>query len=396
MDKNLAKEERTLVQGIFYYIGIILNYKVMIIIISIIGTLAGLAFSIASLKLPAEYNPLPNTYMASAVLVLDQPDNSGAYSLLDSFGMQGGGVNNFNMIVQNVITSRNFVNSVADDLNLKELDRFELSTYLDLRRFLLGNLNYRYNEDTGALTFSFVDISPELARDVLNTFISQLERWYQEEGGSRSAQQLQSMEKSLNEINSRITSLQADILDFQQTYGFLTIADLARAQNDNINQLRGDLMNIELQLKNFSSFSRFEDPEQIRLRTERDNLLEMIRQIENGISSGIKIYPKKSELPALSLQLTKKTVDLQIQERLYAVISENYEVARLAAVSEQPFFVLQEAITPEEKYGPRRSMICLGAAAGSFFGSIFLALVLHLFRSIFSNPELIRLLKGKK
>ena len=68
-------EERSLIEGLLYYLSILLRYKWMIVGITAAAAVAVVIFSIVTLRLPTDRNPLPNHYTANAVLLVQSEDS---------------------------------------------------------------------------------------------------------------------------------------------------------------------------------------------------------------------------------------------------------------------------------------------------------------------------------
>jgi hypothetical protein len=129
-----------------------------------------------------------------------------------------------------------------------------------------------------------------------------------------------------------------------------------------------------------------DDPALARLRAERNNVIELINQIENGFTGGTRTMPARSELPQLALQFRRLQTDLEIQQRIYQAVSEQYEVARLTAESDPVFTVLELAEVPDRKAGPSRGELSMTVTAIGFVGSIVLAYLIHFLRGIWADP----------
>jgi tyrosine-protein kinase Etk/Wzc len=142
-----------------------------------------------------------------------------------------------------------------------------------------------------------------------------------------------------------------------------------------------------MEIKNYTRFSRIEDPELLRLQSERDNLQELIGQNESRFGG--------LDLPSLSLEFARMRMALDIQTRIFESLSEQYEITKLTLESEPVFQILELAEAPDEKTSPSRSKICLVATVVAFFFSVFLAFVLHAVKQLRSDPSRLRRIRGR-
>ena len=402
MEKNESTltEERTLLEGILHYVSIILKYKKMVVIITGAAMVGVVIFSIISLVLPPENSPLPNKYRAYAVLMFQNSGgaSAGMGSMLSTFGIEStGGEVSPAQLAQQVLRSRPFVDSVVDNLDI--ISRFEIKEKQKSysRLVVMNNSEYFFNSDSGALTIAYTSIYPQFAADLVNYEVDLLGEWFQKEGVSTRANQLAMMEEKLEELRTEISKVEDEIEAFQIEHGALDITQLAESQAAILLDLRTTLNQVELEISQYTEYSTIEDPALIRLRTQRDNIINQIRRVEQGyISSDGRKSPSTEELPELSLQFAHMQTDLELQMQLYQTLSERYEVTKLAAAEEGVFSVLEYAEVPEEKEEPSRGQLCMMVSAGAFFGSLVLALVINMLKGIINDPKKIKILKGKE
>jgi hypothetical protein len=134
----------------------------------------------------------------------------------------------------------------------------------------------------------------------------------------------------------------------------------------------------------------------LQLKSERDNLLSKIREIETGKGSGSRIMPSQKELPAIAFEYAKIQRDLLVQTELFKILTQQYELAKLNAAGQDPVFqVLEMAEVPDKKSGPSRGMICMVATMAGFFLSILLVFVVESFEKMKNDPEVVAKFKAR-
>ena len=195
------------------------------------------------------------------------------------------------------------------------------------------------------------------------------------------------MEKKLAEVSVDIARLEGQIQDFQREHGLITVEELATSQATVLADLRSRLVITEMQVRNYSRFSKIEDPELMRLRAERENLQELIRQNEQTFAG--------LDLPSLFLEFARLRMAMDIQSRIFQSLSEQYEIAKLTLESEAVFQVLEWAEVPDRKSSPGRGKICMIAVVLALVGSMVLALLLNTLGKLNSDPAALRRLKGR-
>jgi uncharacterized protein involved in exopolysaccharide biosynthesis len=394
--EDVVSGERTLLEGLLYYISILLEYKKFILGTTTLAAILIVIFSIISLKLPPDISPLPNQYRAYAVVLFQEGvSNAGMSSILSSFGVEssGSGTSTSQLAVE-ILQSRSFIDDVIDQFDI--INKFEIfdKPRTNSRILLLGNSEYSFQRDSGALTIAFTHIDPAFASELVNYEVNLLEEWFLNQGVSLRSYEIKLMEEKLNDLSNEISRIEGNIKDFQKKYGVLDIMELATAQSTMLIDLRTNLNQTELQISNYSEYSTIEDPALTILKNQRYNIINQIRKIEGGYtSSDGRQMPSIEELPQLSLSFTHMQADLALKNQLYLTLSERFEVTKLAVAETGAFTVYEYAEIPEEKVGPSRGRLCIMVTFGTFAGSILLALIINMIKHISRDPDKRKILK---
>ncbi len=390
-------QERTLLEGLLHYIGICLQYKWIIIIITAATAIGAVIFSILSLMIDPEKSPLPNYYTSTAsLMVQEESTNLSMTSMLSALGISspvGGSEQNYGQIAMTILKSRPFLDQISATFKIPEKYNIENAVKTNSRELLLAKSAFNYEVNTGILTISFEDIDPEFAKEVVDAMVVLLDDWFRSRGGSSKIRELKSLEQKLIGVEKDIAALEQEILLFQQQHGVLNVEAIAATQNALLSDLRIQLMEKELEIKNYAEISKIEnDPMMLRLEAERNNIVETINQIRSGYTGDNQMMPPQSELPELSLELSKYRSELEIQNRIYQALAEQYEITKLSVEEEPIFTVLEEAEVPEEKSGPSRGKLCIIVTLIGFLGSLAVVMTIHLINGIRKDPEKQKLL----
>ncbi len=305
--------ERTLLEGFIHYYSILLKYKWLIIIITAFAAVSVVAFSIVTLILPPEKSPLPNKYRAQSVLLIQEEQGGGGLSsIVAALGMSlpgGSGSMDYGEIALMILRSRIILDPLIEEFDIIRKYKIEESIKTTSRKALLDRTEFNYQRSTRALTISYEAIDPVFARDMVNRMVELLDEWFLHKGGTRKLKEKDFLEKKIGEISVDISRLESEIQSFQKKHGLLTVEELAGSQATLLADLKSQLVLKELEIKNYSLFSKIEDPELIRMKAERDNILELIEQNERAFS--------QMDLPALALEFARLTMALDIQRRIY-------------------------------------------------------------------------------
>jgi tyrosine-protein kinase Etk/Wzc len=133
------------------------------------------------------------------------------------------------------------------------------------------------------------------------------------------------------------------------------------------------------------------------LNAERQNILDLIAQVQLGQSSGQEEGTQQGKnLPDAAQQYARLSQELDVQRGIYATLSRQDEMAKLAIQPVPVFQVLEMAETPDHKSGPSKTSMIMTATVVSFFGSIILAFVIHGIRRVRRDPQLRKLLRDPR
>jgi tyrosine-protein kinase Etk/Wzc len=394
---NGESGERTPWQIFVYYFSIFWRYRLLIIIVTGVVTLAVVGYCVASVVLPPEKSPLPNYYLAEATILVQgggQADIAG--SILTALGVdqRSGPVSstvrdNGDTILE-ILHSRMLLDRVVNEYSLA--DRYHITTNVkgNSRMAVLRNAGFNYLRSSGTLKITYMDTDPVFAKNVANRMVSLLDEWFSMNRGLAKQKQRQILEEKIAEVKSTIANLQSRIKRLQTQYGVLDVQGLSQSQATTIAGLRSQLILKEIDIMNYSSFSKIDDPRLEQLKEERQNLLDLIAQNQLKLpdsqqgsdGTGAGGAGGGNNLLDVAQSFSQLTIELDIQQRIYNTLSPQYEAMKLAPESEAAFQVLELADVPDIKAGPKRSKFVFTALFGSFAASLALAFGLNLLRGL--------------
>ena len=395
-DENSKENERTLLEGVLQYLAILLRYRWLIIGLTAVAAIGVVGYSIYSLRLPPEESPLPNRYRATAILLVGEGSDGGMEAVLESLGLQnpGGGAATSGRMVLEVLRSRSFTDRIIERNDMVEYYGMQNANRTRRRQVVHANAGFNHDTRTGLLTISYDDIYPEYAKQVANSIVDELDEWYRTRGGLTRGRTLEALQETLAEVEHKVAEIEAEIRDFQRQYGVLSVNELANSQAGMLRSLEAELVQLERNIRTHRERTRIEnDPELVRMQSERNTVAELIRQIEAGYAGGSRSMPARSELPDLALRLGRLQADLQIQQRIRTTLQQQYELARLSAENNPGFTVLEMAELPDVKIGPSRADLSIRVTAMAFAGSVALAFVHYGLKALFGDPKLMGIVR---
>ena len=374
-------------------LGVLLKHKWMIFWITAAAAAGAVLFSVGSLLLPPEKSYLPNMYSSTAKLLISE-DSSGSMipsslsSVTSWAGLNIGGGGGYGVLAVELAKSNSIVDIIGEEFDI--IQRYDIKKYpkYSLRSETRERLSISYEGDTKILSISYEDWEPEFSRDVVNRIVELLDQRFSTIGINRNLTQKTLLEEKLANVNGEIILLETRIKEFQQRYGVLEVRDLAVEQVTAIAQLRSQLILKELEINTYSEFSRIEDPVLQRMKAERDNLAQLVLQMEEGGEEFSIGAPALSALPELALEFSHLERELLVQAKILEILTQQYELSKLKVEGEEPIFqVLELGDVSDKKSGPSRGMICIVVTFVAFFFAVIAAFVRNAWHNIKNDPE---------
>ena len=398
-----SSDERTIFESLIDYLRILISYRWLLFIITMIATFYAVIFSMISSTLPPEESPFPNQYASRAVLLMQQEEGSSLGSMFDSLGLtppggsRGGSAGfDYAQLALRILQSPAILDVLVDEFDI--VNRYDIRESIRTfsREAILVRSVFDYERNTGTITVSFESIDPVFSRNMVIRMVELLGEWFSSRGGSSRLKQKKLLEEKLSEVSADISILEVHIKDFQEKYGFLTVQELATSQTVMLGDLRSQLILKEMEIKNYTQFSKIEDPALVRLKSERNNLINQISKIEGGFtnSSGT-VMPAKRDLPEIAQRYQKLTTDIEIQRKIYEALSQHYELTKLSLESTPVFQILEDPEIPDRKSGPSRGKLCIIVTFMAFSASIILAFSLNSINKMRKNPSILKKLMGR-
>lgn len=210
------------------------------------------------------------------------------------------------------------------------------------------------------------------AADVANQFVQQLDQINREKSLSRAKQTRLYLERQLEENEESIRKLSGDLAQFQQRNGAVALDAQTKALIATASELQSRLLAKEVELGVAAQIMTRDNPSQIRLQQEADELRRMLNGLE-GTSDATGKPPGQTwmdlaaaQIPDLQYQLARYERDLRTQVLLQTYLNQQYYQAKIQEASDAPTIqVLDPAVPPQERTSPKRKiMVVAGAISG--------------------------------
>ncbi len=319
-------------------------------------------------------------YTSTAVLFPPQPDlsmlgQSSATAPVLPMGLFG--MNSAGALWVRILGSDTVLDAVIDRFDLMTV--FEAETRVEARKALSGRVNTSKSKED-VVSISVDDTDPKRAALIAGALVEELDRVNRSLLTTTGGRMRVFVEKRLGEEKRALTKAEEALKAFQEANGAVQLDAQSRALVDAIGTLRGQLMAKEVEIQALLTHASRHNPAVEALKAQIQELRAGLVKLEEG-SQGT---PKKSilipsaKIPDLALQYARLLRDVTVKETLYALLTQQYEMARIQEAKDNPTVqVLDPPQVPEKRSRPKRTLIVLLSTFGAMVLSLFLAFSLE-------------------
>ncbi len=279
-----------------------------------------------------------------------------------------------------MLKSRIMADAVIEKFDLK--DHYEAKTMQDARKALEGDTKITVSKEK-VIKITVEAKSPQLAADIANFYVSNLDRLNRTLSVSKAGHNRGFLERRLADTQANLVKAEESLKDFMTHNKTVAVEAQATAMIQAAAQIQAGITAQEVQLQVMGSYLSSDNPELTRVRSGIEELKKQLYLLEagkggKGMLPGDRLHPAMITVPGLALEYLRLMRELKVQETLYAMLTSQYEQAKLQEARDTPTVqVLDPAIPAERKSKPiiRLNMMIAGALA--LFIGVFLAFFLE-------------------
>lgn len=368
LTSNVTEDEINLLD----YWRILLKRKLFIAIIVVIAFIGSIIYSLL----------LPKIYSSTATLLPPQQEGSMGSNILSQLsgglgGLAGGflGRSTPSELWLAIIKSQTIKDAIIQRFDLMRV--FKASTMDSARNDLDGMVKVVKSKE-GIIAITVEDKDPRRAADMANALVEELDKVNKGQITTSGRKMRIFVEERLNGAKVDLARAEENIKAFQEKNKAVKLDDQSKAIIEAIGILKGNLMAKEVELQTLLSYTTPNNPMAEILKTEVDELKKRLQELEEGTNIPGKvsknIFIPTNEIPGLSLQYVRLLRDAKVQQALYELLTQQYEMARIQEAKDTPTVqVLDTAQMPEERSRPKRTQIVLFNTITAAFFAIFAA-----------------------
>jgi len=275
------------------------------------------------------------------------------------------GMKNTGALFLELLRSRTVQDHLVDRFQLQKV--YWVGYKQDARKVLNTRTDIYEERKSGVLTLTVTDRSAIRAHDMAQAYVEELNKLVSEVSTS-------SARRERIFIEQRMASVKNDLEDAEKQFGAfaskntaLDIKEQSKAMVESAAVLQGQLIAAQSELEGLQQIYTASN---VRVRSASARIEELQRQLRkiSGTEASLlpdanqdgELYPSIRRLPLLGVEWADRYRRMKIQETVYELLNQQYELARIQEAKEVPTVnLIDPANLPEKKSWPPRLLVML-------------------------------------
>ena len=321
---------------------------------------------------------LPRRYESTTQLMPPDNQSSSGLAIMAAIsgkaGAGGGGLGGFagdllglkssGATFVGILRSRTVADDMIDKFNLKKV--YWTGLEKTAREKLQDNTTISEDRKSGIITITVTDGDPRRASAMAQAYVGELDRLVALLSTSAARREREFLEGRLKGVQADLESAEKDFSQFASKNKAIDIKEQGRAMVEAGAELEGQLIAAKSELEGLRQIYADNN---VRVRSLQARITELEKQLEKlggkgestssaGNGQGDALFPSIRKLPLLGVTFADLYRRTKVQETVFEVLTQQYELAKVQEAKEIPSVkVLDEARVPERKSFPPTLLI---------------------------------------
>ena len=331
---------------------------------------------------------IPKRYRSSASIMPPDQQSSGTMmlaALASRTGSLGGLGNLAGSLLGAHTTTALFVDLLhSGTVSGHLIDRFALQHLyrkryrVDAAKRLARRTTITEDKKAGVITVEVEDEDPTRARDLVEAYLDELNKLVLETNTSAAHRERIFIERRLQAVSADLEKAQIALSEFSSIHSTVDIKEQTHAMVDAGARIEAELL---LQQSGLQSLRQIYGDSNVRVRETEARIASLQRDMKNmtGTSAPLgaqpeaatagELYPPLRQLPRLAVPYADLYRKVRVQETVYELLTQQYEMARIEEEKDVPLVsVIDAPGIPEKKSFPARLLLTLALTFAAFAG----------------------------
>jgi capsule polysaccharide export protein KpsE/RkpR len=342
---------------------------------------------------------IPSRYEATTQLMPPDGQSSSGMAMLSALaGRAGGvggiagdllGVKNSGELFVGILECRTVQDRLVEQFDLRHL--YHAGKMEDARAGLAAHTRITEDRKSGIIAVTATDQEPRLAAAMAQAYVDELDRLVEQVSTSSARRERIFLEERLRAVKLDLDSAARKFSIFASKNTAIDIPAQSKAMVEAAATLEGQLIASEAELHGLEAMYTEQN---VRVRALRARVTELRAQLgkmggESGTSAApssetdASLYPAIRQLPLLGVTYADLYRQTKIQETVYELLTQQYELAKVQEAKEVPSVkVLDAAVAPTKKSFPPRGLLTVAGAVLAFLAACAWILIRQVWREI--------------
>jgi uncharacterized protein involved in exopolysaccharide biosynthesis len=328
---------------------------------------------------------IPKRYEATAQLMPPNGQSGTGMAMLAALSARTGsalsgsagdllGVKSSGALFVGILQSRTVADRLIGQFQLQSV--YQASTIEDARMALASHSNVAEDRKSGIISVTVSDHDPQRAARMAQGYIGELDRLVADVSTSSAHRERVFLEERLHDVKRDLDASARKFSEFASTNAAIDIPAQGKAMVEAAATLQGQLIAAESEMRGLEQIYTSQN---VRVRSLRARVGELRQHLEKlgGADAGPdakgdrSLYPSIRKLPLLGVTYADLHRQTKIQETVYELLTQQYELAKVEEAKEIPAVkVLDAAVAPTKKTFPPRMLIMFIGMMLAFTGAV--------------------------
>ncbi len=329
---------------------------------------------------------IPKRFQATTQLM--PPDSqAGGTSALLAAATRGGaglagiagdllGAKNSGALFVGILGSRTVQDRLIEQFDLRRV--YSDSKMEDARNSLGKHTGISEDRKSGIITITVTDHNPQRAAALAGAYVKELDRLVAEVSTSAARRERIFLDERLLAVKQDLDASATKFSEFASKNTAIDIPAQGKAMVEAAATLQGQLIAAESELRGLEAIYTDQN---VRVRALRARVAELRAQLgkiggDSGAAGALSsksdpsLYPSIRQLPLLGVTYADLYRQTKIEETVFELLTQQYELAKVQEAKEIPSVkVLDAAVVPTKKSFPPRGLILVFGTAFLFLGA---------------------------
>jgi len=332
------------------------------------GAYALLASILIAVLIPARYQSLtrlmpPDSQSTSGLGMLAAMAGKGGSAGLGGVAGDLLGVKSSGALFVGILGSETVQDRLIDEFHLMKI--YHDRKIEDARKDLAERTEVSEDRKSGIITIGVTDHDPQRAAGMAKAYVGELDRLVAQVSTSSARRERIFLEGRLEKVKGDLDLAAKNFSQFASKNSAIDIPAQGKAMVEAAAVLQGQLISAQSEL---SGLQQIYTDNNVRVRAVQARVNELQKKLNEIGSAGTpggsqgenSLYPSIRKLPLLGVTYADLFRQTKIQETVYELLTQQYELAKVQEAKEIPTVkVLDAPIVPTKKSFPPRTVIAL-------------------------------------